>query len=112
MSARPSIASALLAAIAALLGLATAFRSGVGLDYPEDAGPAIDALASGDVGGFLEKQPAMGVVSLVLRAPLAALAGGDVAAYRLGALVCILAAAAVAVVVARRAPSWLAGAIV
>ena len=112
MSARPSIASAPLAAIAAALGLVTAFRGGVGLDYPEDAGPAIDALAGGDVGGFLEKQPAMGLVSLILRAPLAALGGGDVTDYRLGALACILAAAAVAVVVARRAPSWLAGAIV
>jgi hypothetical protein len=112
MSARPSLRTALLAAIAAATGLVTALRTGIGLDYPADAGPAVDALASGEVGGFLEKQPAMGLVSLLARAPLAAIAGSDLTAYRLGALVCVLAAAAVAIAVARRAPSWLAGAIV
>jgi hypothetical protein len=75
-----------------------AFRAPLGLDYPVDAGPAIDALARGDVATFFSESPLMGTFSLLVRAPLVALAdGGDLLAYRLGALPCLLAVGLLAV---------------
>lgn len=88
------------------------FRGQVG-DYPVDAAPSIDALAGGDVDRFFSQQPLMGAFSLVLRAPAVALAGGDEQRdYRVGALVCMLVAAGIALLVeremARRGrPLWL-----
>jgi hypothetical protein len=62
-------------------------------DYPSDAAPAIDALASGRIGDFLSTQALMGPFSILVRAPFAALAdGGDLSAYRFGAFPCVLAA--------------------
>jgi hypothetical protein len=89
--------------LAALL-LATTSR--LGTDYPADAGPAISALARGDLHGFASDQAQMGPLSLLLRAPLAAIAGADsIWAYRLGALTCLLALVAFGAAVARRAPA-------
>lgn len=63
-----------------------------------DAAPAIEALANLDLREFAATQPAMGVLSLAARAPLAAaseaLGGGSLADYRLGVALCLLAAGA------------------
>jgi hypothetical protein len=86
-------ASAWIAASASALG-----------DYPRDAGPAIRALAAGDVGRFFDLQPLMGSFSLLLRAPFAALAGSgasDLTLYRLGAFPCIAAAGLLGLALAR-----------
>jgi Glycosyltransferase family 87 len=61
-------------------------------DYPSDGAPAIDALASGRIGDFLSAQPLMGPFSVLVRAPFAALADGELSAYRMGAFPCVLAA--------------------
>jgi hypothetical protein len=95
-----------LTAPTALAALLLAATSRLGTDYPFDAGPAISALARGDLHGFASDQAQMGPLSLLLRAPLAALAGVDsIWAYRLGALACLLALVALGVTVARRAPA-------
>ena len=82
-----------------------AFSSPVGADYPgpackgcDFAGPPIDALASGHVARFFDTQPFMGPFTLLLRAPVVAVArlagGSELSQYRLGALICLLLAAA------------------
>ncbi len=66
----------------------------------DNAAPGIDALIHGHVDAYLARQPVMGLTSIVLRLPAAALAsalGGDqLTIYKLGALACTgpLAAAA------------------
>ena len=69
-------------------------------DYPEDAGPAIDALIHLRIHDFLAARPAMGPLSLLLRAPFAALSrlteGADPErlyndAYRFGVFPCVVA---------------------
>jgi hypothetical protein len=71
-----------------------------------DAAPAIDALQRGELGRFFDEQPAMGSLSLVARAPAAAIArlagGGGNAQYQAGAIVCMLAAVAFALLLLRR----------
>jgi Glycosyltransferase family 87 len=82
-----------------------AFSAPVGADYPgpackgcDFAGPPIDALASGHLTRFFDTQPFMGPFTLLLRAPVVAVArlagGGELSQYRLGALICLLLAAA------------------
>jgi len=79
-----------------------ALTAGTPLDYHLDAAPGINALARLDVGGFLQAAPLMGPVSLIVRAPFAALAGGDqLLAYRLGALPCVAAMAVLLYVLLR-----------
>jgi hypothetical protein len=60
----------------------------------DNAGPAINALVHGNLGGFVSRQPLMGLLSLLLRVPFAwvagALGGGPMLGYRLGALACLL----------------------
>lgn len=69
-----------------------------------NSAPAIEALARGDLSTAFSVQPAMGWVSLLLRAPFAAVAGSDVMwAYRLGVFVCLMLVVALGVVVGRRA---------
>jgi hypothetical protein len=79
-----------------LLGAAAwvTLSSGLGGDYPgpectscDFPGPAINALAAGHLHQFFAVQPVMGSVSLVLRAPAAALLHADLWRYRVGALV-------------------------
>jgi hypothetical protein len=69
-------------------------------DYESEARPAFDALLHGHVEQFLRLAPAYGG-SLVERAPFALLAapfgGGQLAVYRLVALPCLLASAALGV---------------
>jgi len=94
---------------AALLGVAAmAWLGLVGFawsDYDNEASGAFQALIRGDVWGFLELAPAYGG-SLVLRAPFAAataaLGGGELAVYRAVSIPCLLAVAALAIVVVRR----------
>lgn len=74
-------------------------------DYPTDAGPALAAIAHGHVAAFFAHQPAMGAVSLLLRAPFTALAAGlgdgPVGLYRWGDLPCLLALAGLAIALTR-----------
>lgn len=78
----------------------------------DDAAPQINALIAGDLGAFFGVQAPMGPVSLLLRAPLAALGESELARYRLGTFICLLALALLAVYVglamARRGRSWMA----
>jgi hypothetical protein len=86
-----------------LAGIASATMAWLGLygfawtDYDNEARPAFDALVHGHVQGFLQLAPAYGG-SLVERAPFALLpglwGGGQLAVYRMVALPCLLAAAA------------------
>jgi hypothetical protein len=95
--------------LAALLGVAAMSWTGlVGFawsDYDNEVSGALRALIRGDVGGFLAQVPAYGG-SLVLRAPfagaVAALGGGELAAYRALAIPCLLAVAVLALVLVRR----------
>jgi hypothetical protein len=89
-------------------------------DYSDDAGPPIDALIHGRVHEFLSAHVLMGPLSLVVRAPFAALAqitGGDdvrhlyEGAYKWGVFPCLLAAGILGLVLARVAaergrPLW------
>lgn len=74
-------------------------------DYDDEASAAFRALIDGDVGGFLAQAPAYGG-SLILRAPfaalVAALGGGELAVYRAVSIVCLVAVAALGVVLVRR----------
>lgn len=83
-----------------LAGILALRAPGLG-DYPTDAGPALRAIAHGDLSAFFSHQPAMGSLSLFVRAPFAAVAvalgDGEVGIYRWGSLPCLLAVAAVAV---------------
>jgi hypothetical protein len=86
-----------------LLSASVAFSAqGLG-DYPVDAGPAIDALRASDLAGFLSAHPDMGPVSIVVRAPFAALGGDELWAYRWGALPCVIAAGLLGLYLARLA---------
>jgi hypothetical protein len=72
----------------------------------DNPGPAIDALIHGHLSGFVSQQPLMGLTSIFLRLPFAALAalvgGGNLLAYRLGALACLLPAVILVGWMARR----------
>jgi hypothetical protein len=96
-----------LAALAVAASSYAAFTSPVGADYPgptcggcDYAGPPISALAGGHLARFFHTQPFMGPFTLVLRAPVVALSrsagAGLLLQYRLGALICLLVAAALA----------------
>jgi hypothetical protein len=103
---RGDLAPALLAA--ALCVLLALTRTHLG-DYDErlpgadNPAPAIRALLDGDLARYAHVQPLIGLTSLLLRLPFAALGGHDALwTYRLGCLACLLAAAVLAVVVDRR----------
>jgi Glycosyltransferase family 87 len=76
-------------------------------DYPNDGGPALAALLHGDLSAFSRATPAMGDVSLLVRAPFAAIAyvghPTQLAIYRWGVLPCVLSVAALALWLARLA---------
>ncbi len=82
----------------------------LGAQSPESVGdnpaPAIDALVDGRIGAALDLHPWMGSLSLLLRWPFAAAgeaAGlGELAVYKLGALVCFIALGLLALVLDRR----------
>lgn len=112
-------AAAVLVVAAVAISAALAAGAPFGIDYVADvhrvdsARPQIDALAALDFGRFVHDQSPLGPVSLVLRAPFAALAGaGDqLTRYRLGVFPCLLAlalaGAGVALMMRRRgSPLW------
>ncbi len=80
-----------------------AFGSTILGDYPSDAGPAMDALLRWDLSAFLAAHADMGPVSLLLRAPFAALGDGELSVYRWGALPCVLSAGLLGLYLARLA---------
>jgi hypothetical protein len=91
--------SRLLAGAALALAIVLSLRAtGLG-DYPTDAGPALSAIAHGNLAAFFSHQPAMGPLSLYLRAPFAAVAvalhDGQKGIYRWEAVPCLLAIAVV-----------------
>jgi Glycosyltransferase family 87 len=99
-------ALAMVAASALLAYRATSWPS----DYPGDAGDPINALIHFRLHDFLEARPAMGPLSLIFRAPFAALAqltqGPDPLrlyndAYRFGIFPCLVAAGAFGLWLAR-----------
>jgi hypothetical protein len=59
----------------------------------DNAGPGLQALAHGNLAGFVHLQPLMGLTSLLLRVPAVALGSSDLARYRFGSLACLLACA-------------------
>ncbi len=69
--------------------------TGIG-DYVYDAGPDVNALAAGRTGDFLHLQPIMGPLTILLRAPLVAVAhalgAGPLASYKVGTYPCVLSA--------------------
>ena len=84
----------------ALLAYAVFANQGTG-DYViggavsgDNAAPAIQALLHGSLVGYVSHQPLIGLTSLLLRLPLAAVAplfgGGQLLTYQLGALACVL----------------------
>lgn len=60
----------------------------------DNAAPGIEALLHGDVAGYFARQPLIGLTTIVLRLPFAAVAsavgGDDLSVYKLGALACVL----------------------
>jgi hypothetical protein len=89
---------------AALAAVFVSATTRLGTDYPWDAGPAISSLARGDVHDFVADQAQMGPLSLLVRAPVAALVGpSSIWAYRLGTLACLLVVLALGGLIARRA---------
>ena len=88
------------AVFAAILVTATTH---LGTDYPWDAGPAINSLAHGDIHDFVADQAQMGPLSIMVRAPLAAIVGpSSIWAYRIGAFACLLAVLALGGLLAKR----------
>lgn len=60
----------------------------------DNAAPGIEALLRGDLAGYFAHQPLMGLTTILLRLPFAALAhglgGDDLLVYKLGAVACLL----------------------
>jgi hypothetical protein len=100
-AALTSISCAAVAAASILL----AYANGSTGDYPSDAGPTIRALLDGHVGSALATQPVMGSLSVLVRLPFAAIAGvtggGELAAYRLGCIPCLMALGLAGLLLAR-----------
>jgi len=62
-------------------------------DWDSDAYPAVHALASGQIGAYLEATPMMGPFATLVQAPFLALSGAtDLGAYRWASFPCLLAA--------------------
>jgi hypothetical protein len=91
--------------LAGASGFVAAIPAHETVDYSQDAGPAIAALTDLDFSGFFSDEPQMGLLSILLRWPFAALAklwGGDqLDEYRLGVFACLFAAGLIGLVLAR-----------
>jgi hypothetical protein len=103
---------AVLAAGCAALAVLEVWSTGATGDYVasgpvagDNPAPAIAALAHGHLSALGSNQPLMGLVSLILRAPLVAaansLGASDLTSYRLGALACLLSVALLAAWIGR-----------
>jgi hypothetical protein len=108
------VGACVLAAVAAAIGLSAGSHGSGDYGSPrcahwgcDDPSRSLHALVTGDLGGFFRYQPAMGLTSLLIRAPAVALAhasGGDLKSeYEAGAAVCLALATLIAVWLA-----WLA----
>lgn len=111
-----ALAAAALAAYATQTG-----DYGLGTQSGDSPAPVIHALLRGDLSGALSQQPVMGLFSILLRLPFAALVsaigGGELLTYRLGTFACALVLGLVGIAITAaartRGRSWLgAGAIV
>ncbi len=98
---------ALLALTALLLSAHAAFSAGTLGDYPTDGGPPLKDLLHGRLLAFAHARPAMGDLSLLVRAPFAALAyvghPSELNIYRWGVLPCVLSVALLGLWLARLA---------
>jgi hypothetical protein len=85
--------------------VALVWYRGVVADYRQEVEPGLNALASGHFWAAVENQANIGPFSLVLRAPVVALAqafgAGELLCYRLGAVPCVAAAALLGVALVR-----------
>ncbi|HTB71527.1 MAG TPA: glycosyltransferase 87 family protein [Solirubrobacteraceae bacterium] len=99
------VSDAALVAVALLISVHAALAAPMAGDYPGDGGPALAALLHGNLQAFASATPAMGDLSLLIRAPFAALAyvgrPTELEIYRWGVLPCALSVAVLAL--------WLAG---
>jgi Glycosyltransferase family 87 len=80
-------------------------------DFSTEAWPAFERLLAGDLSGFFAASPVGYGGSMVLRTPFGALAGAlgfeePPAVFRLTAVPCVLALAALAAILAERARGW------
>jgi hypothetical protein len=86
----------------------TWYRGHVG-DYPQETAPAVNALAGGHFWRAVERQANIPPFSIVLRAPIVAVAhrlgGGGLVSYRAGAVPCVAAAALLGAALVRWFPS-------
>jgi hypothetical protein len=91
---------AALVAVALAISVHAAFSAATLGDYPNDGGPALDALLHGHLQAFGRAHPSMGDLSLLVRVPFAGLAylgrPSDINIYRWGTLPCVLSVAALA----------------
>ena len=96
--ARTRLLALIAVALIAAAAVVAIFSPGPGDYVPGDpqnvdnAGPVIRALIEGDVSRAIDVQPVIGPVSVVLRAPAAALGralGGEAGEYAFGAAVCL-----------------------
>jgi hypothetical protein len=96
--------------MAVLSAAIVAFTAAIGSDYLGDAGPAVLSLSHWDLAAYAADQPQMGPLSIMLRAPVVALTGGNtLLGYQLGALVCLLGAAGLASGLAARSRTRVSG---
>jgi hypothetical protein len=97
----------LLAFAALLLSAHAAFSVTTLGDYPTDGGPPLEDLLHGRLQAFAHARPAMGDLSLLVRAPFAALTylgrPSELGVYRWGVLPCVLSVAVLALWLARLA---------
>ena len=86
----------------------TWYRGHVG-DYHQETAPAVNALASGHFWGAVEHQSNIGPFSILLRAPIVAVAhrfgGGELLSYRAGSVPCVAAATLLGVALAKWLPA-------
>jgi hypothetical protein len=99
LAAKRSLPFCLVVAVSAWIAFSTSTLG----DYPGDAGPAVDALVNGHFSAFLNLHPDMGPVSILLRAPFAALGGDELSVYHWGSLPCLIAAGLLGLYLARLA---------
>jgi hypothetical protein len=98
-----------LVALALVLSVRAAFSVTTLGDYSGDGGPALAALLKGNLHAFGQTRPEMGDLSLLVRAPFAALAylghPTELSIYRWGVLPCVMSVAILGLWLARIARS-------